>query len=535
MDEVDNLNLDTVEALIEEKEKRQYNSTQIKPEEHKSKEKPLNESYQKQDDSRNRSREDRRDRIKSKDRNRSNDRRRSDYTGRRDDHQSRKDDRTSRRDDHYSRRDDYHRRDEHYNRKDGSNRRQNSRERRRSYDREDRRNKDYNETRVRKRSNDRHQVAKMTEEERQIMLYDKQIEQAKIEALEAEREDNTVQVFQLHYKANEKAIFKFFTRHNIGKVVDIKMVRDSKNGKPKGIAFVEFESNHSVMLAVALSGQAIMGQHVIIAASQADKNRAAKTDKYNYELTRREYEESVNKAIEEEVLDKPMRVFIKGLTENFDNVKKEDVRTWFGLGEIEEITINLDPRTGDPIGNVYVTYARESIAKTVIRDFNGKQFKGIMLTVGEASDFENEFGGKEGRSHKDLASVQQQQILRNKLNRDTRTTFDVSTLPVTHTEAGVISECLLIHNIYDISKVDLKNEPDFFEDVEDDIVNECKGCGRVEKHYLDKNVPNGGVFIMFATKTHAQMALNKINGRYFDGLTIKCNFISRDDFLANIR
>ncbi len=46
----------------------------------------------------------------------------------------------------------------------------------------------------------------------------------------------------------------------IGKVVDIKVIRDPRTGRSKGAAYVEFASQESVMLAVAMSGQQVMGK-----------------------------------------------------------------------------------------------------------------------------------------------------------------------------------------------------------------------------------------------------------------------------------
>ena len=51
---------------------------------------------------------------------------------------------------------------------------------------------------------------------------------------------------------------------NIGKVVDIKVIRDPRTGRSKGAAYVEFESQESVLLAVAMSGQQVLGKCLIL-------------------------------------------------------------------------------------------------------------------------------------------------------------------------------------------------------------------------------------------------------------------------------
>ncbi len=80
------------------------------------------------------------------------------------------------------------------------------------------------------------------------------------QAIEAQRDDCTILVYRLHLNAKEKDLFKFFTAANIGKVIDIKVIRDPRTGRSKGAAYVEFEQQESVMLAVAMSGQQVLGK-----------------------------------------------------------------------------------------------------------------------------------------------------------------------------------------------------------------------------------------------------------------------------------
>ena len=64
----------------------------------------------------------------------------------------------------------------------------------------------------------------------------------------------------MNFNASEKEVFDFFARAGIGRVIDIKIIRDTRSGKSKGVSYVEFESQESVLLAVALSGQPIKGK-----------------------------------------------------------------------------------------------------------------------------------------------------------------------------------------------------------------------------------------------------------------------------------
>ena len=69
-------------------------------------------------------------------------------------------------------------------------------------------------------------------------------------------------VYRLHLNAKERDLFNFFAKENIGRIIDIKIVRDPRTRYSKGVAYVEFESQESVLLACALSGQSICGKYL---------------------------------------------------------------------------------------------------------------------------------------------------------------------------------------------------------------------------------------------------------------------------------
>jgi len=48
------------------------------------------------------------------------------------------------------------------------------------------------------------------------------------------REDLTILVNRLHLRAEEQEIYKFFKANNVGKVRDIKVIKDQRSGKSKG-------------------------------------------------------------------------------------------------------------------------------------------------------------------------------------------------------------------------------------------------------------------------------------------------------------
>jgi RNA-binding protein 39 len=106
---------------------------------------------------------------------------------------------------------------------------------------------------------------------------------------EAKREDHTILVYCLPLKAKERDIWNFFSKTNCGKIRDIRIIRDARSGRSKGVAYVEFYTSDAVQKALTMSdqpfelkGRSFMGLRV--QHSQAEKNRAAAAAKYYFFL-----------------------------------------------------------------------------------------------------------------------------------------------------------------------------------------------------------------------------------------------------------
>ena len=89
-------------------------------------------------------------------------------------------------------------------------------------------------------------------------------------------------MLQIPLKAREKHIYKFFAEAKCGKIRDIRLIRDPRSGISKGIAYVEFFDENSVMRAISLNGKGLKkfeGCFLKVQPSQAEKNRAAQAAK----------------------------------------------------------------------------------------------------------------------------------------------------------------------------------------------------------------------------------------------------------------
>uniref|UniRef100_A0A0D9XK22 RRM domain-containing protein n=1 Tax=Leersia perrieri TaxID=77586 RepID=A0A0D9XK22_9ORYZ len=85
-----------------------------------------------------------------------------------------------------------------------------------------------------------------------------------------ERDQRTVFAFQLSLKADERDVYEFFSR--AGKVRDVRLIMDRNSRRSKGVGYIEFYDAMSVPMAIALTGQMLLGQQVMVKPSEAEKN-----------------------------------------------------------------------------------------------------------------------------------------------------------------------------------------------------------------------------------------------------------------------
>ncbi|KAI7845041.1 hypothetical protein COHA_001407 [Chlorella ohadii] len=143
------------------------------------------------------------------------------------------------------------------------------RERRSSRDRSrERRKRSRRERRPRERSQERYRPRRRSPTPPEVRA--ERERQAELEALD--RDVRTVFAYNLSLKADEKDIFQFFIR--AGPLNDIKIITDKTTGRSKGFAYVEFQRKEDVINALALTGQLINGQPVMVKMSEAEKNLA---------------------------------------------------------------------------------------------------------------------------------------------------------------------------------------------------------------------------------------------------------------------
>ena len=219
----------------------------------------------------------------------------------------------------------------------------------------------------RKRSRTPMEVKKISPRAIEVDDLEKRLEAAKRQAEEAQRDDCTVLVVKLHIKADEYDVYKFFSSAGVGKVRDVKVIRDTKTGKSKGVAYVEFYTPDSVLKSMTLSGQMINGQAISVQPSQAEKNRAAHASK---QAIAAQQQLSLPK-------DGPNKIFVSSLKDELASIESRDLRTLFSsFGEIENVKITK--------GVGYIQYKYSKDAKEAVLKMDGVKIKGKRVKVGMA-------------------------------------------------------------------------------------------------------------------------------------------------------
>ncbi|ONH93340.1 hypothetical protein PRUPE_8G227100, partial [Prunus persica] len=83
------------------------------------------------------------------------------------------------------------------------------------------------------------------------------------------------QLGQICLKADERDVYEFFSR--AGKVRDVRLIMDRNSRRSKGVGYIEFYDAMYVPMAIALSGQPLLGQPVMVKPSEAEKNLVQST------------------------------------------------------------------------------------------------------------------------------------------------------------------------------------------------------------------------------------------------------------------
>ncbi|KAE8008798.1 hypothetical protein FH972_005274 [Carpinus fangiana] len=436
---------------------------------------------------------------------------------------------------------------------------------RRSGSRSERHRSDHDE---RERSRDRElrereRDRELRERDKESRRYKEKKEEATEPEADPERDQRTVFAYQICLKANERDVYEFFSR--AGKVRDVRLIMDRNSRRSKGVGYIEFYDAMSVPMAIALSGQPLLGQPVMVKPSEAEKNLVQSTTAV---------------ATGPGGLIGPYsggarRLYVGNL--HF-NMTEADLRQVFeAFGQVELVQLPLD-ETGHCKGFGFVQFIRLEDARNALSlnqqlEIAGRLIKvsavtdqtGMLDVGGNPGDFDDDEGG--GLS----LNARSRALLMQKLDRSgtaSSISGSVGTTAVNNTglplppapilgaaplvppvvapvtsfpalaglggglqvptvavptidTIGVPSECLLLKDMFDPN---VETEPDFDLDIKEDVQEECSKFGKLKHIFVEKNSA-GFVYLRFEHTQGAVAAQRALHGRWFAGKMITAAFM----------
>ncbi|PPS04384.1 hypothetical protein GOBAR_AA16273 [Gossypium barbadense] len=360
-------------------------------------------------------------------------------------------------------------------------------------------------------------------------------------------------------KATERDVYEFFSK--AGKVRDVRLIMDRNSRRSKGVGYIEFYDVMSVPMAIALSGQLLLGQPVMVKPSEAEKNLVqSNTSGAGTGGVAGPYG----------VVDR--KLYVGNLHFNMTEMQLRQIFEPFG--PVELVQLPLDLETGQCKGFGFVQFAQLEHAKAAQSALNGKlEIAGRTIkvssvtdhvvtqdTAAKSADFDDDEGGG-------LAlNAQSRALLMRKLDRSGIATSITGSLgapllngsapnpqavtlpvngqaayptpilpPIKSTTAldsvGQPSECLLLKNMFDPAT---ETEPDFDLDIKEDVEEECSKYGRVKHIYVDKNSA-GCVYLRFDSAEAAGKAQRAMHMRWFAGRSISALFMQPQEYEARFK
>ncbi|CAM6032825.1 unnamed protein product [Sphagnum compactum] len=458
--------------------------------------------------------------------------------------------------------------------KDGEKERDRDAERSREKSREGERHRDKEKEREREKEKETEREShreRERERRRSRELKDRREEVVAAEPeADPERDQRTVFAYQISLKADERDVYEFFSR--AGKVRDVRLIMDRNSRRSKGVGYIEFYDAMSVPMAIALSGQLLLGQPVMVKPSEAEKNLVQSTTVVPggpggyigpYSGGAR-------------------RLYVGNL---HLNMTEDQLRQVFEpFGPVELVQLPADPETGQCKGFGFVQYARLEDARAAQQNLNGQlELAGRPIKVSAVSDQlgMEDIGVNPGELDDDEGgglslNARSRALLMQKLDRSGSTTSGaVASVPAITAPAtnllsmavpaavaplvaapllgqnplalaslslspalnpslggpaipaavepiGPASEFLLLKNMFDPST---ETEPDFDLDIKEDVHEECSKFGVVKHIFVDKNSA-GHVYLRFDTIAAAMSAQRALHGRWFAGKMITTTYMT---------
>ncbi|KAL8543336.1 hypothetical protein ACS0TY_004033 [Phlomoides rotata] len=363
--------------------------------------------------------------------------------------------------------------------------------------------------------------------------------------VDPERDQRTVFAYQISLKAGERDLFEFFSR--AGKVRDVQLIMDRNTRRSKGIGYIEFCDVMSVPMAIAMSGQLLLGHPVMVKPSEAEKNLVQSTS-------------AANGGLLGPYSGGARRLYVGNLP---ITIKEDQLRQVFEpFGVVELVQMPIDPGTGNCKGYAFIQFARVEDSKAA-QNLNGQlEIAGRVIKVSAVTDQAGmqeaganlaDFDDDDGTGLS--LNAQSRALLMQKLDRTGAASSitgssAASVLGQTSVQGlpglsavglsipalsgppidsiGVPSECLLLKNMFEPNS---ENEPEFDLDIKEDVQDECSKFGKLKHIHVEKDSA-GFVYLRFENAQSAVAAQRALHGRWFAGKMITATFMLLNDYDA---
>ncbi|XP_075521023.1 uncharacterized protein LOC142554219 isoform X2 [Primulina tabacum] len=319
-------------------------------------------------------------------------------------------------------------------------------------------------------------------------------------------------------------------------------------GRDRDMRYIEFYDVMSVPMAIALCGQPLLGQPVMVKPSEAEKNLVQSTSVTSGESGLGTYSGGAR------------RLYVGNLPVT---IKEDQLRQVFEpFGAVELLQMPTDLGTGNCKGYAFIQFARIEDANAA-QNLNGElEIAGRVIKVSavtEQSGIQNAGPNVTDLDDDDGSGLslnaQSRALLMQKLDRTGTVSSPGLSLPLAPLGSssahgpsglaaavlsipavtgpsidavGVPSECLLLKNMFDTHS---KAETNFDLDVKEDVQDECSKFGKLKHIYVDKNSA-GCVFLRFENTPSSTAAQRALHGRWFAGKMITASFMVPHDYEA---
>ncbi|KAJ6735495.1 SPLICING FACTOR (PAD-1) putative-RELATED [Salix purpurea] len=417
--------------------------------------------------------------------------------------------------------------------------------------------------RSRSRSKRHENDSREREREREVDTRESRRFKDKKEAVEPEadpeRDQRTVFVYQMPLKVTERDVYEFFSK--AGKVRDVRLIMDRNSRRSKGVGYVEFYDAMSVPMAIALSGQLLFGQPVMVKPSEAEKNLVQSTAS-----------SGGTGGVAGPFGPVDRKLYVGNLHFNMTEMQLRQLFEPFGTVELVQLPLDLE--TGQCKGFGFVQFTQLENAKAAQSALNGKlEIAGRTIKVSsvtehggqqdvgaKSADFDDDDGGGLALNAHSRALLMQkldrtgiatsiagslgvpllngsasnQQAISLPINGQTAigAAAPAPVLPSPAYEPiGQPSECLLLKNMFDPAT---ETEPDFDLDIKEDVEEECSKYGQVEHIFVDKNSA-GCVYLRFDSIEAAARAQRAMHMRWFARRLILAVFMPTREYEARFQ